>query len=300
MPILAGAQLTPVYLNIYDLLPPTSLISTFIWTCGLSLLHTSIEVHGKEYQFGGHDVKELTGVYATPPNLADAEGVARITTGGVDLGERKAPEGAHWRETRVLGWTSLTAPEVKAIVAELGMGFLGVEYDLLRKNCNHFTAAFAAGLSPYCAEALIVPEWINRAAELAVKCPCIVPSSWIEPPELEDGEEEDEEERTGSSVFGKDVENPGFVSRDSYGSESGGGSRRSGTPGEMFGGPDICRINDEEDDGHYANEGTSLITPTGSTVSRGDSVVEALPRSERVPVDRGVRIVPGRARAQGR
>ncbi|BFZ61907.1 hypothetical protein YB2330_002985 [Saitoella coloradoensis] len=277
------------YLNIYDLLPPTSLISSFIWTCGLSLLHTSIEIQGKEYQFGGHDVEGLTGVYATPPNPANSPRYAqRRPEGEVDLGEREAPEGAYWRETRVLGWTSLTAPEVKAIVAELGMEFLGVEYDLLRKNCNHFTAAFAAELSPWCAEPLVVPDWINRAAGLAVKCPCIVPSSWVEPPELED----EEEEGTDSTVFGKDVEIPGFVSRNSYGSESGGGFRRSGTPGEMFGGHDIRASNDGDEDGDDVDEGTSLITPAGSTVARGDSVVEALPRSERVPVERGVRIVP--------
>lgn len=70
--------------------------------------------------------------------------------------------------------------------------FLGREYDLLSRNCNHFTSELCAELTGRKA-----PGWLNRAAGVGGRVPCVVPKEWISVPdaeeeELEDGEEEGE------------------------------------------------------------------------------------------------------------
>lgn len=59
-------QKTQVMINVYDLLPPGR-FSTILWTIGASLLHSGVVINGKEYAFGGHDKRGMTGVYWTKP-----------------------------------------------------------------------------------------------------------------------------------------------------------------------------------------------------------------------------------------
>lgn len=65
---------------------------------------------------------------------------------------------------------------------------MGCEYDLLSKNCNHFTSELCLELTGRRA-----PGWLNRAAGVGVKVPCVVPKEWIGVPEAEDGELVDED-----------------------------------------------------------------------------------------------------------
>lgn len=72
--------------------------------------------------------------------------------------------------------------------------FKGREYNLLTRNCNHFTSFLVERLTGKRA-----PGWINRAAGIGVALPCVVPREWVAPPEydaqdghLVEGEEEDE------------------------------------------------------------------------------------------------------------
>ena len=59
-------QRTEVIINIYDLLPPGK-VSTVLWAIGSSLLHSGVVIGEKEYAYGGHDRRNLTGVYWTKP-----------------------------------------------------------------------------------------------------------------------------------------------------------------------------------------------------------------------------------------
>jgi len=65
---------------------------------------------------------------------------------------------------------------------------MGREYDLLSKNCNHFTNELCLELTGRRA-----PGWLNRAAGVGVKVPCVVPKEWICVPEAEDEELVDED-----------------------------------------------------------------------------------------------------------
>lgn len=59
--------------------------------------------------------------------------------------------------------------------------FLGPTYNLLTRNCNHFTSYLCEKLTGKPA-----PRYINRAAGIGVTIPCIVPAEWVEPPECEE------------------------------------------------------------------------------------------------------------------
>ena len=65
---------------------------------------------------------------------------------------------------------------------------MGREYDLLSKNCNHFTSELCFELTGRRA-----PGWLNRADGVGVKFPCVVPKEWIGVPEAEDEELVDED-----------------------------------------------------------------------------------------------------------
>lgn len=67
---------------------------------------------------------------------------------------------------------------------------MGTSYNLLTKNCNHFTSYLCEKLTGRCA-----PGWLNRAASIGVALPCVVPREWIAPPDHDtaDGELLDED-----------------------------------------------------------------------------------------------------------
>ncbi|KAI5815989.1 PPPDE putative peptidase domain-containing protein [Pyronema omphalodes] len=151
---------TEIRINIYDLLPPQNILSRFLWTVGASLLHTGVAIGDKEYAFGGHERPGVTGVYWTKP--------------------ASAPPGGTWRCEILHGFTYYGEEEVERVVKEASRLFLGPTYNLLTRNCNHFTSHLCQALTGQPA-----PAWINRAAGIGVALPCIVPAGWVEPPECE-------------------------------------------------------------------------------------------------------------------
>jgi hypothetical protein len=166
-------QKTEILINIYDLLPPGR-VSSLLWHMGTSLLHSGVVINGKEYAYGGHDRRGLTGVYWTKP--------------------RTEPPGGTFRCEYLHGFTLAPQNEIDAIIREASEEFLGTGYNLLTKNCNHFTSYLCERLTGKPA-----PGFLNRAASIGVALPCVVPREWIEVPDFEtaDGalldEDEDEE-----------------------------------------------------------------------------------------------------------
>lgn len=57
---------------------------------------------------------------------------------------------------------------------------MGPSYNLLTRNCNHFTSYLCSNLTGQPA-----PAYLNRAASIGVALPCVVPAGWVEPPECE-------------------------------------------------------------------------------------------------------------------
>ncbi len=163
-------QKTEIVINIYDLLPPGRL-SSVLWHIGTSLLHSGVVINGKEYAYGGHDRRGLTGVYWTEP--------------------RTKPPGGTFRLSYLHGFTLAPQAEIDAIVRAASDEFQGTAYNLLTKNCNHFTSYLCARLTGQAA-----PGFLNRAASIGVALPCVVPREWIEVPDFEtaDGALLDEDE----------------------------------------------------------------------------------------------------------
>lgn len=118
-------------------------------------------INNREYAFGGHDKRNQTGVYWTKP--------------------RSEPPGGTFRVSLLHGFTFSTQPEIDKIVREASEEFQGTGYNLLNRNCNHFTSYLCENLTGRKG-----PSWLNRAANIGVALPCVVPKEWIAPPEYDD------------------------------------------------------------------------------------------------------------------
>eukprot|EP00873_Tetraselmis_striata_P001339 jgi/Tetstr1/421603/TSEL_012544.t1 len=141
----------PVIVNVYDLAPGNK----YTYGCGLGIFHSGVEVYGVEYAFGGHEYN-TSGIFATNP--------------------RDAPGPVQFRESIVIGETTLSQQEVQLLVHRLGETFKGNRYHLLERNCNHFTDELSMQLTNKHA-----PGWVNRLAALAVLVHCILPTSLVPP-----------------------------------------------------------------------------------------------------------------------
>ncbi|KAI9750853.1 MAG: hypothetical protein M1815_001551 [Lichina confinis] len=171
----ASARGTEILINVYDLLPPGRL-SSALWLVGSSLLHSGVVIQDREYAYGGHDYRGVSGVYWTPP--------------------RTEPPGATFKTELLHGFTLGTDDEIDSIIQEVSNEFLGPGYSLLQKNCNHFTSALCFRLT-----AKPAPSWLNRAANIGIALPCVVPREWVAPPDHDtaDGqllEDEDDNEHS--------------------------------------------------------------------------------------------------------
>lgn len=165
-----SVQKTEIRIHVYDLLPPGK-VSSLLWTLGSGLLHSGVVIKDKEYAYGGHDRRGVTGVYWTRPRLE--------------------PPGGTFRCEVLQGFSFLNEDELGAVIREASEKFQGTAYNLLTFNCNHFTSYLCEKLT-----ARPAPRWLNRAASIGVALPCVVPREWIAPPDHDtaDGELLDEDE----------------------------------------------------------------------------------------------------------
>ncbi|CEJ04181.1 hypothetical protein RMCBS344292_18148 [Rhizopus microsporus] len=169
-------QLRPhVYVNVYDMLQPNYITNIGYYAFGLGIFHSGVEINGKEYCFGGHAMSNVTGVFVVEPKIGIPELILKRT---IDMGSMR-----------------LTDKEFEETLTAISDEFTGPSYNLLMRNCNHFTEEFVYRLTQK-----RTPTWINRAAKLGTMFPCVVPWEWIQPPELGEEEEEEVEPETPQSV----------------------------------------------------------------------------------------------------
>ena len=104
---------------------------------------------------------------------------------------RTEPPGGTFKSEILQGFTVAPQEEIDTIIKEASENFQGTAYNLLSKNCNHFTACLCEKLTGRPG-----PSWLNRAASIGVALPCVVPREWIAPPDFDtaDGELLDEED----------------------------------------------------------------------------------------------------------
>ncbi|KAK9109966.1 hypothetical protein Sjap_018026 [Stephania japonica] len=127
----------PVYLNFYDLHPING--SIYWLGLGLSLYHSGIQVHGVEYEFGGHDSRS-TGIFKRKP--------------------RECHE-LTFRKSILIGRTDLGPHEVHKFMEELSKSYTRTSYNLITKNCNHFCNDVSLRLT-----GKRIPRYINRLAKI--------------------------------------------------------------------------------------------------------------------------------------
>lgn len=151
-------------------------MSSILWACGTSVLHSGVVINGREYAYGGHDKRGLTGVYWTKP--------------------KTEPPGGTFRCEILHGFTLATQDEIDATIRTASNEFLGTSHNLLSKNCNHFTSYLCKKLTGNSG-----PGWLNRAASIGTAFPCVVPREWVEAPDYDtvDGELLDENDADESS-----------------------------------------------------------------------------------------------------
>ncbi|CEL95380.1 unnamed protein product [Vitrella brassicaformis CCMP3155] len=123
-------------LNVYDLVPQENPC------CGL--YHTGVEIEGIEYSFG-----DGAGVYECVP--------------------KTAPDG-RFRGSMMLGETTLSRSEITSKIDQLRLEFKSDEYDLIRRNCNHFSDALSKAVLKRG-----IPASINRLAWWGQFCSCLLP-----------------------------------------------------------------------------------------------------------------------------
>ena len=77
-----------------------------------------------------------------------------------------------WRESVVIGETSLGAQEVQEVVQQLGSEYKGTAYHLLERNCNHFSNELCMKLTgkpapswvcPAIRQCLLTPDFLMSA-----------------------------------------------------------------------------------------------------------------------------------------
>ncbi|KAK9109976.1 hypothetical protein Sjap_018036 [Stephania japonica] len=126
-----------VYLNFYDLYPING--SIYWLGLGLGLYHSGIQVHGVEYEFGGHDSRSA-GIFKGKP--------------------RECPE-LTFRKSILIGRTDLGPHEVHNFMEELSKSYTRTSYNLITKNCNHFCNDVSLRLT-----GKRIPRCINRLAKI--------------------------------------------------------------------------------------------------------------------------------------
>lgn len=161
-----------VILHVYDFQPDISqqqqaisttdrallMFSSVLPKIGMGAYHTSLELRDLKYTFQGG-----TGIIAGRANEADI---------GV-------PQGARYSTSIRLGLTKLNKQQCSEVLKRLSVLFFTAQsYDLIHRNCNHFTETFATALliDPVTSSSsgnnindtgLLekFPKWLNRLAK---------------------------------------------------------------------------------------------------------------------------------------
>lgn len=136
---------TKVFLNVYDLAPANE----YLYPIGCGFHHSGVEILGAEYSFASG-----AGVFDSTP--------------------KQAP-GARFREQILMGVFDGGQGELKQALDELRDDFAPEEYNLIRKNCNHFSASLCWRLL-----GKRIPPHVNRLADLGVCCSCLLPRQLVE------------------------------------------------------------------------------------------------------------------------
>jgi hypothetical protein len=137
---------TEVYVNVYDMVH----YNKYGYRIGIGVYHSGVEVLGKEYAFGASPF-DRTGVFSMVP--------------------KTGLNGTIFRDSIKIGTIMRSPAEIQQIIDNISKEFTGHSYNLLTRNCNHFTDELCIQL---CQTG--IPRWINRLAFLSK----IIRESWYD------------------------------------------------------------------------------------------------------------------------
>jgi hypothetical protein len=240
-------------LHVTDFLRQPGKIASVLWTVGVSLLHSGVVINGKEYAYGGHDQRGMTGVYWTKP--------------------KTEPPGGTFKAEILHGFTVRPQDEIDTILKEASEAFQGTAYNLLNKNCNHFTQYLCEKLTGRPG-----PPWLNRAASIGVALPCVVPRDWIAPPDFDtaDGELMDDDDGHEAD------ERSGMLSDMDSSHRRRSSEHRTRTQLEDV--EEILTDDDDEEDDEQVQD--ARVNRKGKAPVR-DTSGRIVPLAERAPIGRG-------------
>eukprot|EP00756_Hemistasia_phaeocysticola_P003020 Hpha_TRINITY_DN12019_c0_g1::TRINITY_DN12019_c0_g1_i1::g.141059::m.141059 len=135
-----------VWLNVYNILEEGTNSSLRFF--GVGLHHTGVEIHGREWSYGGAlpgmDRGDETGIFCIAP--------------------RTGMPASHFKESILLGHTRKGPSDIDRIIGLMIVEreWLATDYHILTKNCNDFCARLADRLGGW-----FLPPWVNRAAKVS-------------------------------------------------------------------------------------------------------------------------------------
>lgn len=139
-------QETPVFVHLYDLGTTCAgqALNTILRPLGTPALHCGVEIFDSEwsYCFLTKDGRayEGSGIFTSTPREC---------------------EGHHYKQSLALGTVALTRDLFRAIIKELEMEWLAIDYDIFSHNCCHFSNELCTRLG-----AGELPEWIMRLSHV--------------------------------------------------------------------------------------------------------------------------------------
>lgn len=136
---------TKIYLNVYDLMEGNE----FLYNVGMGLHHSGVEILGSEYSFASG-----AGIFDSTP---------------------KEVPNAKFRESILMGVYEGTSNDVRSVISNLRSDFSGDSYNLILRNCNHFSNALCWALLQK-----TIPGYVNRLADFGGCCKCLIPKQMLE------------------------------------------------------------------------------------------------------------------------
>jgi len=147
----------PVLIHVYRLLRDdgTSVLrqaATSAESAGYGIFHTGVEIGGVEYSYGRVEKQRdenmrvvnghVSGVWTQRPKVLP-----------------RSFEGAQFKESVQAGVVTMQPSALRALISRLSREWRGTEYDAMRHNCNHSSAALCRelGVAP-------PPDYVNRLA----------------------------------------------------------------------------------------------------------------------------------------
>ena len=161
-----------IKLHIYDLIPAETVMQ-LPWGCmlpigrcfdavnsslhsmGTGAYHVGVEVNGVEYSFGACDIPGHTGVFSCVPKRSP--GYQFRTT--IDFGERSLVKKAQPSDDQ---WPDERYVDGREIIKQMATEYMGIDYDLLRKNCVTFASDACIRLG---VEEKDIPSWFRNLCE---------------------------------------------------------------------------------------------------------------------------------------